>query len=99
MKKYFSDNIDDPHRFKSLLATPLIPTAPEMYILGMSERSAKLAGRRGLPFVIAQMGQSSKSIDEVIKVYRMNLNDGMGDMVESQMRTLVIVLLGRLAKF
>ena len=70
MKKYFSDNIDDPHRFKSLLATPLIPTAPEMYILGMSERSAKLAGRRGLPFVIAQMGQSSKSIDEVIKVYR-----------------------------
>lgn len=41
-----------------------------MYILGMSERSAKLAGRRGLPFVIAQMGQSSKSIDEVIKVYR-----------------------------
>ena len=70
LKKYFSDNIDDPHRFKSLLATPLIPTAPEMYILGMSERSAKLAGRRGLPFVIAQMGQSSKSIDEVIKVYR-----------------------------
>lgn len=70
LKKYFSDNIDDPHRFKSLLATPLIPTAPEMYILGMSERSAKLAGRRGLPFVIAQMGQSSSSIDEVIKVYR-----------------------------
>ena len=70
LNKYFSDNIDDAHRFKSLLATPLIPTAPEMYILGMSERSAKLAGRRGLPFVIAQMGQSSKSIDEVIKVYR-----------------------------
>ncbi|OHO69365.1 alkane 1-monooxygenase [Staphylococcus sp. HMSC036D05] len=70
LNKYFSDNIDDAHRFKSLLATPLIPTAPEKYILGMSERSAKLAGRRGLPFVIAQMGQSSKSIDEVIKVYR-----------------------------
>lgn len=70
LNKYLSDNIDDAHRFKSLLATPLIPTAPEMYILGMSERSAKLAGRRGLPFVIAQMVQSSKSIDEVIKVYR-----------------------------
>ena len=39
LKKYFSDNIDDPHRFKSLLATPLIPTAPEMYILGMSEQA------------------------------------------------------------
>ena len=39
-----------------------------MYILGMSERSAKLAGRRGLPFVIAKMGQSSSAIEEVINV-------------------------------
>ena len=41
-----------------------------MYILGMSERSAKLAGRRGLPFVIAKMGQSSSAIEEVINVYK-----------------------------
>lgn len=70
LNKYFSDDVDDSHRFKSLLATPLIPTAPEMYILGMSERSAKLAGRRGLPYVIAQMGQSSSLIEKAINVYK-----------------------------
>ena len=51
-----------------------------MYILGMSERSAKLAGRRGLPFVIAKMGQSSSAIEEVINVYKMSLHVGMEDM-------------------
>ncbi|OFR00760.1 alkane 1-monooxygenase [Staphylococcus sp. HMSC066C03] len=70
LNKYFNDDIDKEHRFKTLLATPLIPTKPEMYILGMSERSAKLAGKRGLPFVIAKMGQSSSAIEEVINVYK-----------------------------
>ncbi|MCM3499490.1 LLM class flavin-dependent oxidoreductase [Staphylococcus capitis] len=70
LNKYLNDDIDKAHRFKTLLATPLIPTKPEMYILGMSERSAKLAGRRGLPFVIAKMGQSSSAIEEVINVYK-----------------------------
>lgn len=70
LNKYFNDDIDKAHRFKTLLATPLIPTKPEMYILGMSERSAKLAGKRGLPFVIAKMGQSSSAIEEVINVYK-----------------------------
>lgn len=70
LNKYFNDDIDIAHRFKTLLATPLIPTKPEMYILGMSERSAKLAGKRGLPFVIAKMGQSSSAIEEVINVYK-----------------------------
>lgn len=70
LNKYLNDDIDKAHRFKTLLATPLIPTKPEMYILGMSERSAKLAGKRGLPFVIAKMGQSSSAIEEVINVYK-----------------------------
>ena len=70
LNKYFNDDIDKAHRFKTLLATPLIPTKPEMYILGISERSAKLAGKRGLPFVIAKMGQSSSAIEEVINVYK-----------------------------
>lgn len=70
LNKYFNDDIGKAHRFKTLLATPLIPTKPEMYILGMSERSAKLAGKRGLPFVIAKMGQSSSAIEEVINVYK-----------------------------
>lgn len=70
LNKYFDDDIDKAHRFKTLLATPLIPTKPKMYILGMSERSAKLAGKRGLPFVIAKMGQSSSAIEKVINVYK-----------------------------
>ena len=49
LQKYFTDDVTKPHRFQTLIATPQINSYPEMFILGMSERSAKLAGRKGLP--------------------------------------------------
>jgi alkanesulfonate monooxygenase SsuD/methylene tetrahydromethanopterin reductase-like flavin-dependent oxidoreductase (luciferase family) len=58
------------HRFKSLLATPMVTSFPQLYILGMSNRSAKLAAQRGLPFVIARMGQSETDLHEAISTYR-----------------------------
>lgn len=96
LNKYFNDDIDKAHRFKTLLATPLIPTKPEMYILGMSERSAKLAGRRGLPFVIAKMGQSSSAIEEVINVYKMSLHVGMEDIGNRLAMAIIVLLVGHL---
>lgn len=51
-------------------ATPEIDTSPQMFILGMSERSAELAAQKGLPFVIAFMGQSQTKINSLIEYYR-----------------------------
>lgn len=59
-----------PHRFMSIKATPEIDTSPQMFILGMSERSAELAAQKGLPFVIAFMGQSQTKINSLIEYYR-----------------------------
>ena len=68
--KYFTDDTKQPHRFMSLQATPFINSYPQLYILGMSERSAELAARKGLPLVIAHMGQPSTQINKVIAHYR-----------------------------
>lgn len=68
--KYFNNDTSQDHRFKSLLATPMVTSFPQLYILGMSIRSAKLAAQRGLPFVIARMGQSETDLHEAISTYR-----------------------------
>ena len=50
--KYFNNDTTQDHRFKSLLATPMVTSFPQLYILGMSNRSAKLAAQRGLPLLL-----------------------------------------------
>ncbi|MDG0843657.1 LLM class flavin-dependent oxidoreductase [Staphylococcus equorum] len=67
---YFNDDTNHNHRFKGLQATPLITTKPSMYILGMSKQSAAIAAEKGLPFVIALMGQANHNTENVINHYR-----------------------------
>lgn len=67
---YFSNKYEAPHRFMSIKATPEINTSPQMFILGMSERSAELAAQKGLPFVIAFMRQTQTKINSLIEYYR-----------------------------
>ena len=66
---YFSNKYEAPHRFMSIKATPEIDTSPQMFILGMSERSG-ISCSKGLPFVIAFMGQSQTKINSLIEYYR-----------------------------
>ena len=42
------------HRYAGLLASPSIPTAPELWLLGSSDESARLAGEKGIAFSFAQ---------------------------------------------
>ncbi|RIL75498.1 LLM class flavin-dependent oxidoreductase [Staphylococcus devriesei] len=75
LNKYFADDTQEPHRFMSLTATPFIESAPLMYILGMSDRSAELAAQKGLPFVVARMGQAPAQLNKVIQHYRHRFED------------------------
>lgn len=54
LKKYLSDDTESEHRFKELLATPVIDTAPEMWMLGTSSRSARLAAEKGMAYSFAE---------------------------------------------
>ncbi|UFJ40983.1 LLM class flavin-dependent oxidoreductase [Brevibacillus humidisoli] len=51
---YLHDTLDERHRFAGLRATPVVETAPEVWLLGSSGESAKLAAERGAGFAFAQ---------------------------------------------
>jgi luciferase family oxidoreductase group 1 len=51
---YLHDNVPVEHRFAYLKASPVIPTAPELWLLGSSDESAKIAARQGAAYAFAQ---------------------------------------------
>lgn len=69
LTNYFNDDIQK-QRFPGLYATPLIPTHPNMHLLGTSQNSAELAAQHGLPFVTALMGKNKNKVKQSIAVYR-----------------------------
>lgn len=69
--KYLTDNTEEEHRFQELIATPVIDTIPEIWMLGRGERSAKIAAANGFPYAFAHFGfpANPKNL-EVVRVYR-----------------------------
>ena len=51
---YLHESLPEGHRYAGLLASPSIPTAPEIWLLGSGDESARLAGEKGLAFSFAQ---------------------------------------------
>lgn len=67
---YFNDDTTSNNRFKQLLATPIIQSKPNIFLLSTSIASAKLAAIKGLPLVVALMGQPQHKIENMINSYR-----------------------------
>ncbi|WP_240189773.1 MsnO8 family LLM class oxidoreductase [Bacillus sp. P14.5] len=70
LKKYFTDNTRDEHRFQSLIAAPAIPTKPEMWMLGTGERGARTAASQGLGYVFAHFAKPGMSGVKIVENYR-----------------------------
>lgn len=51
---YLHDALPASHRFSGLLAAPSVPTAPELWLLGSSGGTAKLAAEVGASYAFAQ---------------------------------------------
>src|SRR5690606_3468718 len=51
---YFHGPLDSDHRFAGLQASPPVSTMPEMWLLGSSDESAKIAARLGTSYGFAQ---------------------------------------------
>lgn len=60
---YLYDQLQPGHRFEGLYATPVIPTAPEVWLLGSSDYSARLAAEKGTGFAFAQFINGSGGPD------------------------------------
>lgn len=50
LSNYLTDQLDDDHRFHGISANPVILTVPEMWLLSMSIRSAKIAAKLGIGY-------------------------------------------------
>lgn len=60
---YLYDQLEPGHRFEGLYATPVVPTAPEVWLLGSSDYSARLAAEKGTGFAFAQFINGSGGPD------------------------------------
>jgi len=47
---YLTDELPNDHRFQGLSANPVIPTLPEIFLLSMSVRTAKIAAKLGVGY-------------------------------------------------
>ncbi|WP_335871340.1 LLM class flavin-dependent oxidoreductase [Bacillus sp. 2205SS5-2] len=54
LQYYLTDSLPKDHPYYGLKATPIIPTSPELWLLGSSPSSAMLAAEKGLPYTFAQ---------------------------------------------
>ncbi|PZD96176.1 LLM class flavin-dependent oxidoreductase [Paenibacillus sambharensis] len=68
---YLHDSLGPDHRFAGLHASPAIDTAPEMWLLGSSGESAKIAARLGLSFGFAQFFGTPGG-EEAVRYYKDN---------------------------
>lgn len=68
--KYLTDDHETPHRFQKLVATPVIDTVPEVWMLGAGGRSTKIAALNGTSYIYAHLFRPSPKGIESIKDYR-----------------------------
>lgn len=50
---YLHDAVDENHRFSGLKATPIVDTVPELWVLGSSGESARIAAEKGAHYSFA----------------------------------------------
>src|SRR6476660_2974387 len=60
------------HPFRTVVAQPTGPTAPEMWILGSSDYGAQLAAYFGLPYAFAYFFSEGRGVEQALRLYRDN---------------------------
>jgi len=66
---YLHDALPPDHRFARLLASPSLPTAPDVWLLGSSDESARIAARQGLAYGFAQFFGVTEG-ERAMRIYR-----------------------------
>lgn len=85
---YLYDSLPAGHRFASLAASPVIPTVPEVWLLGSSSESARIAARQGAAYGFAQFFGTPGG-EEAVRYYQEHFQPSiLGD----RPRTLISVL-------
>ncbi|MGH0427912.1 LLM class flavin-dependent oxidoreductase [Bacillus hominis] len=87
---YLHDQVPENHHYANLKATPVIPTSPEMWMLGSSGESAKIAANNGASFAFAQFINGFGG-PEVMRAYQEQFQSSfLGDKPKSIVAIFVI---------
>ncbi|AOH53303.1 alkane 1-monooxygenase [Peribacillus muralis] len=77
LQKIIENSINDTHPLASVQATPLPSIKPEMFLLGASADSARLAANLGIAYVFARFINSNETVlDDAARIYRSNFPTG-----------------------
>jgi luciferase family oxidoreductase group 1 len=68
--KYLSDDASEEHRFNGLIATPIIETAPKIWMLGTGMSSAEIAADSGSSYAFAHFAKPSGAGLDAVNHYR-----------------------------
>lgn len=72
--KYLTDEVDETHRFHGITANPVIATVPNIWLLSMSVRSAKIAAKLGVGYTFGYFLSANENKHSVgrkaIETYR-----------------------------
>ncbi|HFJ9451474.1 MULTISPECIES: LLM class flavin-dependent oxidoreductase [Bacillus] len=87
---YLHDQVPENHHYANLKATPVIPTSPDMWLLGSSGESAKIAAQQGASFAFAQFINGYGG-PEVMEAYQKQFQPSyLGDKPKSLVAIFVI---------
>lgn len=64
--------LPESHPYRRVMAHPLGPTSPEIWILGSSDYGAQLAAHFGLPYAFAYFFRDGAGAQEALSLYRRN---------------------------
>src|SRR5690625_345029 len=68
--KFLSDDTSGGHRFNNLIATPIIETKPEIWMLGTGMSGAEIAAKNGTAYVFAHFANPSAASLDAVDSYR-----------------------------
>ncbi|MGJ9460540.1 LLM class flavin-dependent oxidoreductase [Oceanobacillus sp. CF4.6] len=72
IQKYLTGETTQEHRFQKLIATPVIDTLPEIWMLGAGGKSTKIATEYGTAYSYAHFIKPSEVGADIIATYRKN---------------------------
>jgi luciferase family oxidoreductase group 1 len=87
---FFDGSFPDDHPYRTVTATPGVGYKPDIWLLGSSEFSARLAGLLGMPFSFAHHF-SAGNTDAAVKIYSDSFRP-IGDLAEPQLMLGVAVI-------
>ncbi|MBM7652354.1 LLM class flavin-dependent oxidoreductase [Neobacillus cucumis] len=77
LKQLIEDSVSDDHPLAGIQATPIPETKPEIFLLGASTNSARLAAELGISFVFAKFINSDERVlEEAANLYREGFPSG-----------------------